>query len=171
MLAALGTVEQPIVFTMPNADTNGRAISRRIKEFVQKHPNSCCVDNLGTQAYFSIMKIAAAMVGNSSSGIIEAASFKLPVVNVGNRQAGRVQGRNVIDVGYPQAEIASGLQRALSAQFRASLAGLKNPYGCGNSAGTIVRRLTQETLGDRLLMKRFYDWPRASDPTSARESA
>jgi UDP-N-acetylglucosamine 2-epimerase len=103
------------------------------------------------------MKIAAAMVGNSSSGIIEAASFHLPVVNVGNRQAGRIRGRNVIDTDYTQVGIEQGLGTALSADFRASLDDLENPYGDGHAAETIVRRLKEEALSDRLLIKRFYD--------------
>lgn len=156
-LAALEPVANTIVFTMPNADAGGRAMLRRILDFVARKRNAFHVENLGTQAYFSLMRIAAAMVGNSSSGIIEAAAFHLPVVNVGNRQAGRVRARNVIDTDYTQAEIERGLQTAMSPGFRASLHDLSNPYGDGRAAGTIVRRLKEEGLGDRLLIKRFYD--------------
>lgn len=160
MLAALDRIGIPIVFTMPNADTSGRLVIRRIKEFAEARSNVAYVENLGTQAYFSMMKIAAAMVGNSSSGIVEAASFELPVVNIGTRQAGRTRARNVIDVGYSRNEVAQGLQRALSPDFRTSLAGLKNPYGRGNAAETIAARLAEEPLTERLLVKRFHDLPR-----------
>jgi len=156
-LGALEPIAAPVVFTMPNADTGGRALLRRIQEFVAGHPNAFYVENLGTQAYFSLMKIAAAMAGNSSSGIIEAASFQLPVVNVGNRQAGRVRERNVIDTGYAQSEIEQALRTALGPEFRASLQDLTNPYGDGHAAEVIVRRLKEQTLDDRLLTKRFHD--------------
>jgi UDP-N-acetylglucosamine 2-epimerase len=153
-----------MVFTMPNADTGGRVALRHIREFVDKHPHAFFVDNLGTQAYFSLMKIAAAMVGNSSSGIIEAASFQLPVVNVGNRQAGRVRGRNVIDVEPSRAAIEAGLGAALGRPFRDSLAGLENPYGSGRASEIIVGRIAEEPLGDRLIVKRFHDAPRGKRP-------
>ena len=89
LLAALEKYDLPILFTYPNADTCGRIIIERISQFVAARSNAWVVPNLGTQAYFSLLRIARAMVGNSSSGIVEAASFKLPVVNVGNRQQGR----------------------------------------------------------------------------------
>ncbi len=157
LLAALDAVSLPVLFTMPNADTGGRVIIRRIEEFVSTHRSVQKVDNLGTQSYFSAMKLAAAMVGNSSSGIIEAASFSLPVVNVGNRQQGRMRGRNVIDVGYTHTEILAGVRRAMSAAFLGSLADLTNPYGDVDAAEKITDRLKNVKLGDKLLVKRFYE--------------
>jgi UDP-hydrolysing UDP-N-acetyl-D-glucosamine 2-epimerase len=156
LLGALAEVGHPIVFTYPNADTHNRLIRRMLREFVGRHPQSRIVENLGTRAYFGMMRQAAAMVGNSSSGIIEAASFKLPVVNVGNRQAGREHGRNVIDVGYGREEILQGMRTVLSAGFRTSLADLVNPYGDGHAAERIVERLADVELGDRLIRKRFH---------------
>jgi len=79
-----------------------------LKEFVAGHPQARMADNLGTQGYFNLMSKAAAMVGNSSSGIIEAPSFQLPVVNIGTRQEGRVKAANVIDVGYSREEVLGG---------------------------------------------------------------
>jgi UDP-hydrolysing UDP-N-acetyl-D-glucosamine 2-epimerase len=156
MLAALEQVDKPIVFTMPNADTSGRIVIRRVQEFVESRANAFYVANLGTEAYFSMMKMAALMIGNSSSGIIEAASFQLPVVNIGTRQAGRTRATNVIDVGYSRAEIGAGLEKAASAEFRESLAGLRNPYGCGHAAAIIVRVLKEQEMNQRLLIKRFH---------------
>jgi UDP-N-acetylglucosamine 2-epimerase len=97
------------------------------------------------------------MVGNSSSGILEAASFRLPVVNVGTRQQGRVRGKNVLDVECERADIAAAIRTALSPEFRASLADLVNPYGDGHAAARIVERLRSVELGDKLLRKRFHD--------------
>jgi len=120
-------------------------------------PAAYIVANLGTQGYFSVMASAAAMVGNSSSGLIEAPSFALPVVNVGTRQNGRVRGANVIDVGYTRDEIIKGIRRAIRPEFRDSLRQLKNPYGRGQASEIIVEFLKTMHLDDLLLMKRFND--------------
>jgi UDP-hydrolysing UDP-N-acetyl-D-glucosamine 2-epimerase len=157
LLKALSTVDSPIVFTMPNADTGGRVISTMLTEFVQGHENATIVDNLGTEGYFSLMAVAAAMVGNSSSGIIEAPSFKLPVVNIGARQEGRVRAANVIDVGYESGEILAGIMQAIQPPFRESLKALVNPYGSGHAAESIVDRLKTVVLEDTLIRKRFHD--------------
>ena len=157
LLAALDASQMPVVFTMPNADTSGRVIIRMIERFVETHESAQIADNLGTQAYFSMMSLAAAMVGNSSSGIIEAASFKLPVVNIGTRQQGRVQPANVIDVGYQREAILKGIRKALQPAFRESLRNLVNPYGEGNAAVKIVEHLREVVLDGRLVTKKFHD--------------
>lgn len=145
------------VFTRPNADTANRVIEDSIREFTARHPSSSYVDNFGIEAYFSTMRLATAMVGNSSSGICEAASLELPVINIGTRQRGRVHGRNVIDVGYEKAEILRAIRIAADPQFRASLRGMVNPYGTGGSAPTIVQHLKSAPSGDVLLRKRFRE--------------
>jgi UDP-N-acetylglucosamine 2-epimerase len=142
---------------MPNADTSGRIIKQMIEQFAQNHPSAQIVDNLGTQGYFSMMAMAAAMVGNSSSGLIEAPSFELPVVNIGNRQRGRVRGPNVIDVDYPRSDIIAGLKQALSLEFQATLKGSPNPYGSGQAAEKIVKVLKEVRGDERLIAKHFYD--------------
>jgi len=157
LLAALDAVSKRIVFTMPNADTSGRTIREKIMNYVDDHPNSQVVENLGTQGYFSLMKFATAMVGNSSSGIIEAASFDLPDVNIGTRQAGRVRGGNVIDVDYPRDSIADGIRKATDPQFRADLQGIQNPYGDGTASELICDSLKSIQLGDDFVIKRFHD--------------
>ncbi len=157
LLAALEAAGRPIVFTLPNPDTRGRAIARMIRAFVERHPEARLIESLGTQGYFSLMACAAAMVGNSSSGIIEAPSFGLPVVNIGTRQEGRIRGENVIDVGYGREEIVRGIRDATDPALRARLRGLPNPYGDGHAAEIIVDRLAHIPLDRRLLMKRFVD--------------
>lgn len=157
LLDALRVVELPVVFTMPNADTNGRVIARMIEEFVKRQPDAWIVPNFGPEGYFSMMAVSAAMVGNSSSGIVEAASFGLPVVNIGTRQQGRARGENVIDVGYERDEIIRGIRWAISPEFRARLQGLTNPYGDGHAAEVIVRRVKEVVLDNRLLVKHFLD--------------
>lgn len=158
LLAALSAVELPVIFTAPNADTNGRVIARKIQAYIRSHPRSCLVSNLGTEAYFNLMDFAVAMVGNSSSGLIEAPSLGLPVVNIGNRQRGRVRAANVIDVGYASGEIREGIRKALEPEFRAALKGIPNPYGSGYAAEAIVGRLKEVPVDERLIVKRFVDW-------------
>lgn len=158
LLAALSDIERPIIITKPNADTGGRAIIRQLERFAAERQGWVrLVDNLGTQGYFSVMRIAAAMVGNSSSGIIEAASFELPVVNVGIRQQGRPTSRNVLHCGNGREQIAIGLEEALSAHFRQQLAGLRNIYGDGHAAERIVAELKQLPLDNSTLIKKFHD--------------
>lgn len=157
LLAALDALEMPALFTMPNADPGGHAVLDRIRQYVARHANAKLVENLGTEAYFNAMLLAAAMVGNSSSGIVEAASFKLPVVNIGNRQKGRPRTANVIDTGYRREEIRRAVRKALSPAFRRSLRKLSNPFGDGRSAERIVRKLATIALDERLLVKRFQD--------------
>jgi len=158
LLAALDECGLPCVFTMPNADTRGRSVNRLLADYVEQHPTSACLAaNLGTQGYFSLMALAAAMVGNSSSGITEAPSFELPVVNVGSRQTGRIKGMNVIDVKCSRASIRRGLRKALSEEFRASLQGMANPYQKANASKTIVEVLGTVPLDEKLIVKRFHD--------------
>jgi UDP-hydrolysing UDP-N-acetyl-D-glucosamine 2-epimerase len=162
LLSALGTADLPVVFTAPNADTRGRSVRSLIEAFVESTARSTLVENLGTRAYFSMMSVAAAMVGNSSSGIIEAPSFGLPVVNVGTRQEGRVRAANVIDVGYRREEILDGVRRALDPAFRRSLRGMANPYDAGGTAELIADRLASIDLDGALITKRFHDMDVAS---------
>lgn len=159
LLAALERSGRPVVFTLPNADTGGATIIRRITEYVDNHDSARLVANLGTERYFSLMSHAAAMVGNSSSGIIEAASLGLPVVNVGSRQRGRAKGINVLDVECEREAILQGIRTATSQAFRDRMTGLVNPYGQGNAAPTIVATLKTVALDDRLLVKKFVDQP------------
>ena len=158
LVAALKTFNRPIIFTMPNADTSGRIITQVIKEFISNHPSARFVENFGTRDYLSMMAHAGAMVGNSSSGIIEAPSFKLPVVNIGSRQRGRTRAANVIDVGYGREEIAEGIHKALQPAFRQALSNLINPYGTGDAAAIIVERLKTVSLTEKnIFAKKFND--------------
>ncbi|MBI4354227.1 MAG: UDP-N-acetylglucosamine 2-epimerase (hydrolyzing) [Candidatus Omnitrophica bacterium] len=159
LLAVLEVVDRPVVFTAANADTNGRVIRRAIEAFVASRPSSVVVDALGTQAYFSLMAHAAAMIGNSSSGLIEAPSFKLPVVNIGTRQAGRLRAENVIDVGYGREAILQGIRRALAPETRECLKNMVNPYGEGRAADVMVDHLRGVVLDHRFIAKSFVDWP------------
>ena len=157
LLGALAGVELPQVFTYPNADTHGRAILAQTGEYVAATPRASLVANLGPQAYYSLLRYCSVMVGNSSSGIVEAASFKLPVVNIGIRQRGRLHAHNVIDVECDRTAILGGVRQALSPAFVDGLADLTNPYGDGHAAERIVQQLQSASIGNELLIKRFHD--------------
>lgn len=149
------------VFTFPNADTQARSIIKKIKAFAGRFPEGAKVFiSLGQVRYLSLLKNASIMAGNSSSGLIEAPSFGLPVVNIGDRQKGRIRGKNVIDVkDCRKAPIAAAIHKALSPRFKASLKGMKNPYGSGNSSKKIVEKIKCIKLDERLIKKEFYRIP------------
>jgi UDP-hydrolysing UDP-N-acetyl-D-glucosamine 2-epimerase len=154
LLAALDTVDAALAITYPNADTAGRVIIDRLKEFTARRPRARLVPSLGEQAYVSLLRHADAMVGNSSSGLIEAPSFGLPVVNIGSRQRGRLRGPNVIDVGNHRDEILAAIASALAPGLKERLAAGPNPYGDGQAAPRIVRILRETPLDQRLIQKR-----------------
>jgi len=157
LLCALEATGRPIVMTRPNADTRNSEILDRLERFAASRSRVRLVSNLGTEAYFSLMRHAAVMVGNSSSGIIEAASFQLPVVNIGLRQEGRPRSGNVLDCDDSVVGIGGALERALSVEFREHCRGVRNIYGDGCAAERIVGVLRSVVLDERLLIKRFFD--------------
>jgi len=148
------------LITMPNADTGSLQIYKAICSFVQTYPQKFkLIKNLGQRAYLSAMRCATVMIGNSSSGIVESASFKLPVVNVGDRQEGRLKPANVIDCDCSKEAVLQATHRALSQEFIRSLSHLKNPYGEGDSARRIIQVLKTIDLenNSQLVKKRFHD--------------
>lgn len=158
LLRAINSFRGPIIVTGANADVGASEIRHAMRQFAADAADRLYVANLGNQIYLSLMKIAAALVGNSSSGIIEAASFATPVVNIGERQAGRMRPRNVIDCACQTGSIAAALRTALSTAFRRRLKGMKNPYGDGRSARLIANTLADPWMtAPNLLKKRFQD--------------
>jgi UDP-hydrolysing UDP-N-acetyl-D-glucosamine 2-epimerase len=157
VLQAVSASGYSLLFTYPNADPSSSDIMRIVHDFVAKNSHARLAANLGHRKYHSVQKYVAAMVGNSSSGIVEAASFQLPVVNIGARQAGRVRSGNVIDVGNSVEEISRGIQTAVSAEFRNSIAKLQNPYGDGHASERIVEVLRKAVINTSILMKKFVD--------------
>lgn len=158
VIEALSRVDRPVVVTAPNADTAYARIRAAWAAFAASRPGRVAlVESLGTEGYVSLLHEAAAMVGNSSSGIIEAPAVPLPVVNLGVRQAGRDRAGNVIDVPSDATAIEAAIRRAIDPAFRASLTGLVNPYGDGHAASRIAAHL--RGLPDRatLLRKRFVE--------------
>lgn len=157
LLDALTRLDLPVVFTMPNADTAGSVIRARVLEFCRAHANARWVENFGPEAYYSMLAEARAMVGNSSSGLLEAPSFALPVVNLGDRQKGRLRAANVIDAPFDPAAIVAAVQTALTPEFRAQAAGQEAFFGDGHAAERLVDLLATVPLDARLRDKTFHD--------------
>lgn len=157
VLQAAASSGRPIVATAANADPGGQVIRQGLEQFVASRPDAAYVPSLGTRRFFGLLSIAGALIGNSSAGIIEAASFGLPVVNVGTRQAGRIRGANVVDVGYATSEITDALARVLEPSFREEAGRISNPYDQGGAADIIVDKLASVPIDDRLLSKHFFD--------------
>lgn len=160
LLAALGHARIFAIFTLPNADTAGRIIATRIRQWVETHPGMGeVVDNFGAEAYHSVLRHAVAVVGNSSSGIIEASTFKVPTVNIGIRQEGRIRPASVIDVGHHRSEILAAMQKAASNGFRKSLDSVVNPYAnrTNSAVATITSVLKSVELDSSLILKKFHD--------------
>lgn len=157
LLAALRELDLPVIFTMPNADMAGQVIRARLEEFCCKEPTARTVENFGPEGYFSILGEVSAMVGNSSSGLLEAPSFALPVVNIGNRQKGRLRAGNVLDVPFDAAQIAAAIRKAVSPEFRATCRGHEHFFGDGHAAEKIVELILRVPNDARLLGKTFHD--------------
>ena len=151
------------IFTKANADEAGRAINERLKRFCAQEPDRFRLyDNLGTDLYFGCMSRVDLMIGNSSSGLIEAPSFALPVVNIGTRQQGRIRGANVIDVSNAASDIEAAIARACSAEFRRNLSSAENPYDAtrdGGASRRIKDTLKALDLSAGILIKEFADYP------------
>ena len=160
LLDACGSCEDmKFIFTKANADAHGRVINQMIDEFVQARKNAIAVSSLGVKLYLSALKYSAMVVGKSSSGIIEAPSFGIPTVNIGDRQRGRVQASSVINCEPIKEDILRAIRIAMSEEFRTVARKTVNPYGDGHTSERIVRVLKQYMLKEKLdLKKRFFDW-------------
>jgi UDP-N-acetylglucosamine 2-epimerase (non-hydrolysing)/GDP/UDP-N,N'-diacetylbacillosamine 2-epimerase (hydrolysing) len=150
LYSALAERGEQLIFCYPNADAGSRSLVDRTKHFLADRGNGKLFVNLPAVQYWSLLQCVQLMIGNSSSGIMETASFALPTVNVGLRQQGRERPGNVVDVGPDRALILDAIEKALSAEFSAALVGMKNPYGDGVAAERIVEVLTH--LPDRLAL-------------------
>jgi UDP-hydrolysing UDP-N-acetyl-D-glucosamine 2-epimerase len=154
LFAALEELSGPVLFCYPNSDAGNHALLEKTRTFLATRPESKLFVNLDAVTYWSLLREVSVMIGNSSSGIMEAASFALPVVNVGFRQKGRERARNVIDAEPSAPAIGAKIAEAGSSSFRDSLAGMTNPYGDGHAAEKIVQVLTSVPLNQELIVKR-----------------
>jgi UDP-hydrolysing UDP-N-acetyl-D-glucosamine 2-epimerase len=153
LFAALASTPGQILFCYPNADAGSHHIIDRTRTFLHDRGSGKVFTNLDPITYWSLLRQVDVLVGNSSSGIMETASFALPTVNVGLRQQGRERARNVLDADPVALDIREKITHALSEAFRQSLAGMENPYGNGHASEKIVEVLTTVPLTQDLLIK------------------
>lgn len=148
-----------IIFTKSNSDTDGRVINKMIDNYVNENKGSAIAfTSMGQTRYLSAMKYADLVVGNSSSGIIEAPSFNLPTINIGDRQKGRVQAQTVINCEPVQDEIYQSIEKGLSYEFKEKIKNIQNPYGDGNVSEIIIEKLKDFfSLSLNDIKKKFYD--------------
>ena len=152
LFAALARIPHQLIFCHPNADAGSRDLRERIQSFLVQRGGHLFV-NLPAIEYWSLLRYVDLMIGNSSSGIMETASFALPTVNVGFRQQGRERAKNVLDAEPTAASILEQVERAASPSFRALLTGMTNLYGDGHAAERIAEVLTTLPPRERLLLK------------------
>ena len=153
LFVALDKIDAQLLFCFPNADAGSRELQQRTRDFLANRPHGRVFTNLDPRTYWSLLAQVDLLLGNSSSGIMESASFALPTVNVGMRQQGRERACNVIDVDPDESAILRAIQKAREPEFRARLVGMENPYGDGNASETIVRVLTTVPVSEQLLIK------------------
>lgn len=158
LLAALGDLHDTgLIFTLPNADTDGRIVSARISEFCNNHRSAKEFVSLGQERYLSCIQHFDGVIGNSSSGLTEVPSYKKGTVNIGDRQRGRLKAQSVIDCEPDEASIKIALDRLFSESFRADLSSVENPYGTGGASKRIVEILDRVEI-DALLKKGFWNF-------------
>ena len=154
-LDALVELENQTIIIYPNADAGGRKIIEVIKDY-EDYPFIQTYKSIPSIEYLSLMNVASVMVGNSSSGIIEAPSFKLPAVNIGSRQEGRERASNVIEVKHDKEEIKNAIKKAIyNKEFKEIVQNSENPYGDGKTGKRVADILSNITLDNKLMNKKL----------------
>jgi UDP-hydrolysing UDP-N-acetyl-D-glucosamine 2-epimerase len=162
LFTALESFPEQLLFFYPNADAGSRELIERTKRFLSVRKNGVIFTNLDAITYWSLLRQAQLLIGNSSSGIMETASIGLATVNIGMRQQGREHAANVIDAAADASAILDAVRIAKSEDFRGSIKGITNPYGDGCASRKIVEVVTSVALGQELLMKRHVPQPSES---------
>jgi UDP-hydrolysing UDP-N-acetyl-D-glucosamine 2-epimerase len=156
-IEVLESISHQVVLTGSNPDPGSVSFIERLKDFSENHDNVFFCENLGSNNYYSLLNRAMFLLGNSSSGIWEAPSFKTPAVNIGNRQRGRVRAANVLDCEMNPASIKDAITRLQSEEFKTALADCSNPYYREHGEDLILDKLKEFAESSRLLMKEFVD--------------
>lgn len=157
LLDAFDRMKLDVIFSYPNADTDNSTIIEKIESYAANHPNSYAVPHFGAVAYYSMLENVSAIVGNSSSGIIEAATFGLPVINVGDRQKGRDSGENVINCSNETDDICKALKHTENGTYRTKISKMQNLYGDGHAAEKMIAALKEFGTGPRMAKKPFVE--------------
>ena len=158
LLAALDDYPDfKFIFTGANADTNGAIINKMINEYVRRHPDKCFARaSLGSLRYLSAMNLCKIVIGNSSSGILEAPALNVPTINIGERQRGRIKARSIIDCEPRKGAIVKSVDKILSREFQFSMENIEIPHEKEGTSGKIVQILKTIEL-DHILKKKFFD--------------
>ena len=149
--------EMSYIITKANADTNGRIINKKLDDYALKRDNAAVFESLGAVRYLSALKYAKMAIGNSSSGLLEVPSFKIPTINIGDRQKGRLKAESVIDCLPEKNSISKAIDHAESKAFREKCRIVKNPYGDGDTSSKVVEAIIQMMEREIDLKKKFYD--------------
>ncbi|GFZ33724.1 UDP-N-acetyl glucosamine 2-epimerase [Clostridium zeae] len=156
LIEALSQIDKKMIITYPNADNGGDIIIEAIEEFKDKYPDKVFLHkNLGSLRYLSVMNLCGAIVGNSSSALVEAPFMKKPVVNIGNRQKGRLKASNIIDTTYDSVDILMAINQCFSNEFAKIVEDTRSLYGEGNTSDEIVTILKTIELGENLIKKKL----------------
>lgn len=159
LLDALDTLENTnLIFTMPNADAQGRILGRMVEQYVAGRPNARAYTSLGQLRYLSTVAQVDAVVGNSSSGIAEVPSFQKATINIGDRQKGRIKAGSVIDCEPQRQSIIDALSKAYSPAFMEELRQIRNPYGEGGASKKVLQIIENYDFSSSL-KKTFHDLP------------
>ena len=159
LLAALTQLEETqLIFTMPNADTDGRSLIKMVKQFASQHANVHAFTSLGQLRYLSCIAQVDGVVGNSSSGLAEVPSFKKGTINIGDRQRGRLQASSIINCKPTKKSIANAINILYSPIFQADLSKVRNPYGEGGASVEVVNTLKFINIKN-ISKKAFNDLP------------
>ncbi|MDA9597483.1 UDP-N-acetylglucosamine 2-epimerase [Candidatus Pelagibacter sp.] len=145
------------IFTLPNSDLKSDYIRNKILDFCKKNKNSYTFKSLGAQKYLSCMKICDVVLGNSSSGILEAPTLKVATVNIGDRQKGRLQANSIINSDYSFKKIYDSINKSLSLNFKKKIKKTQNPYYKKNTAMNIVNIIEKKIFKKKIKLKKFYD--------------
>ena len=156
---ALAKIREQLIICFPNADAGSRQLIARARGICESHDNAHLFVNLNHLSYWSLLKHASVLIGNSSSGIMETPSLALPTVNIGMRQQGRERAINIIDIDANAGAILEAVEQARNKRFADKLKNMSNPYGDGHAAERIARVLADVELGDRLLVKKAAPVP------------
>ena len=141
---------------MPGAEIENNFIIQEIEKFVKRNTNVFYFKSLGQVNYFSTLNVVDAMVGNSSSGLLEMPSFKKATINLGNRQSGRLKSKSVLDIKIDNKEISNALKKIYSKNFQKKIKSCENPYGKGGASLKILKILKNKKFKN-ILIKKFYD--------------
>lgn len=157
LIKVLKQLDMKQIITYPNSDPGSDIIIKNLKNYCKNNNKTILIKNAGSEIYYALLKNTELLLGNSSSGIVEAPSFKIPVINLGIRQQGKIMSKNIINSSFKIKEIKISISKARSINFKKSLRNIKNPYGDGRAGIKIAKIINSLNKTDKLMQKKFED--------------